>query len=179
MKFITTVFLSSILLLTACSNSDSATKLDNPPLKDSEHYIKATLNLANPDSTVLNTGWYYIVYDESGFKRQLEKSTDTFYLDPKPIVIANNFTKFEIYESKAGGQSYVGLTMILDELGTENWSVATEKAIGKQLAFILDNRLLHVASVNSQITGGVTALNRSDYSKRELENIKRIIEAEQ
>jgi hypothetical protein len=48
----------------------------------------------------------------------------------------------------------------------------------KKLAFILDNRLLQVATVNSQITGGITALNRRDYSRQELENFKIIIESE-
>ena len=91
---------------------------------------------------------------------------------------AKNFTTFEIYESNAGGQKYIGLTMRLDQTGTENWSVATEKSIGKQLAFILDNRLLQVAKVNAQITAGVTALNRGDYSRAELENFKTIIESE-
>jgi preprotein translocase subunit SecD len=108
----------------------------------------------------------------------LDKSTDTFFIDPKPIVVVKNFTTFEIYESNADGQKYIGLTMRLDEVETENWSVATEKAIGKQLAFILDNRLLHVAKVNSQISACVTALNRGDYSKSELENFKTIIESE-
>ena len=68
--------------------------------------------------------------------------------------------------------------MRLGKEGTENWSYATQKAIMKKLAFILDNRLLQVATVNSQITGGITALNRRDYSRQELENFKIIIESE-
>ena len=68
--------------------------------------------------------------------------------------------------------------MRLNETGTKAWSVATEKSVGRKLAFILDNRLLHAPSVNSQITGGVTALNRNEYSKAELENFKTIIDSE-
>ncbi len=91
---------------------------------------------------------------------------------------AKNFTTFEIYENNIGGKKQIGMTMRLDEVGTEKWSIATEKAIGKQLAFILDNRLLQVAKVNAQITAGVTALNRGDYSRAELEDFKTLIEHE-
>ena len=68
--------------------------------------------------------------------------------------------------------------MRLDKEGTENWSYATQKAIMKKLAFVLDNELLQVATVKSQITGGVTVLNRGDYSRQELENFKTVIESE-
>lgn len=181
MKFITTLFLSFLFLLAASSCNSSANEhsiAGDRLLADPEHHIKDSPEITRHDSTILYTGWYYIVDIDNGFKRQLDKSTDTFFIDPKPIVTAKNFTKFEIYESNAGGQKYIGLTIRLDEKGTENWSIATEKAIGKQLAFILDNRLLHVPKVNSQITAGVTALNRADYSRAELENFKTIIESE-
>ena len=173
-----TLFLSFIFLSTACSDNNSQAKVGDRLPEDPEHHIKDSPTITKHDSTILYTGWYYIVDTDNGFKRQLYKSTETFFIDPKPIVVAKNFRTFEIYESKAGGQKYIGLTMRLDETGTENWSVATEKAVGKQLAFILDNRLLHVAKVNSQITAGVTALNRGDYSRVELENFKTIIESE-
>jgi hypothetical protein len=178
MKYMTTLFLSFMFLLTACSDNNSQAQVGDRLLEDPEHHIKDSPNITKHDSTILYTGWYYIVDTDNGFKRQLDKSTDTFFIDQKPIVVAKNFTTFEIYESNAGGQKYIGLTMRLDEQGTENWSVATEKAIGKQLAFILDNKLLYIAKVNSQITAGVTALNRGDYSKAELENFKTIIESE-
>jgi preprotein translocase subunit SecD len=174
----TTVFMSIILMLTSCLQNGSQTKTGGRLPEDPEHHIKDNSNTTKHDSTILYTGWYYIVDTDNGFKRKLEKSSETFFINPKPIVTAKNFTTFEIYESKAGGQKYVGLTMRLDKIGTENWSVATGKAIGKQLAFILDDRLLHVAEVNSQITAGVTALIREDYSKAELENIKTSIESE-
>lgn len=174
----TRLFLSFMFLLTACSDNNSQAKVGDRLLEDPEHHIKDSPDITKFDSTILYTGWYYIVETDNGFKRQLDKSTDTFSIDPKPIVVAKNFTTFEIYESNAGGQKYIGLTMRLDEAGTENWSVATAKAIGKQLAFILDNKLLHVTKVNAQITAGVTALNHGDYTRAELENFKRIIESE-
>jgi preprotein translocase subunit SecD len=147
-------------------------------LEDPEHHIKDNPTITKHDSSILYTGWYFIMDSENGFKRPLDKSSDTFFIAPNPIVTAKNFTSLEIYESNSDGQKYIGLSIKLDETGTENWSAATEKAIGKNLAFILDNRLVHVAKINSQVSAGVTALNRSDYSKAELENFKRIIESE-
>ncbi len=174
----TTLFLSIFLILTSCSNSDSQTITSDRLLEDPEHHIKDNPDITKHDSTILYTGWYYIVDTDNGFKRQLDKSNDTFFIDPKPIVTAKNFTTFEIYESNAGGENYIGMIMRLDKTGTEKWSIATEKATGKQLAFILDNRLLQVANVNGQITAGVTALNRGDYSRAELKNFKKIIKSE-
>ena len=147
-------------------------------LKDTEHHITNIAEITKHDSTILYTGWYYVVDTHNGSRRQLDKSNEIFFLDPSPIVTAKNFTTFEIYESNAGGHSYLGLTMRLDKEGTENWRIATENSIGKQLAFVLDNRLLQVPRVNSQITAGVTALNRGNYTRQELENFKTIIESE-
>ena len=128
----------------------------------------------NIDSTLV-TGWYYILNEKNGFKRQLDKDTSYYYIDPNPIVTAKNISDFEIYTTKTGE---VGLKMTLDEKGTLAWAEATEKYITRHLAFIVDNRLLHVPFVNSQIKFGLTALNRDIYSRKELEAIAKIIEEE-
>lgn len=125
MKSKISLLLLAILILGACS-SNSRSKTGDRLLEDPEHEIKDSPDISKHDSTVLYTGWYYLVDTENGFKRQLDKSTDTFFIDPKPIVTAKNFTALEIYESSAGGKNHFGLMMRLDETGTENWSVATE-----------------------------------------------------
>ena len=179
MKNMTTLLLSLMLLLTGCADNSSANqKIGDRLLEDPEHHIKDSPDILKHDSTILYTGWYYVVDTPNGYKRQLDKSDETFYLDPKPIVTAKNVTTFEIYEGNYKNKKYFGLTMRLDKEGTENWSNATYRAVGNKLAFVLDNRLLQVAMVNSQITGGVTALNRGDYSRQELESFKTIIESE-
>ena len=175
----TTLLISLVLFLTGCADNSSAKqKIGDRLLEDPEHHIKDSPDILKHDSTILYTGWYYVVDTPNGYKRQLDKSNETYYLDPKPIVTAKNVTTFDIYEGNYNNKKYFGLTMRLDKEGTENWSHATQKAIMNKLAFILDNRLLQVATVNSQITGGVTAVNRDDYSRQELENFKTIIESE-
>ncbi len=180
MKNRSALFFSLFLVLTGCKNSNSNQpdqKIGDRLLEDPEHHIKDSPDILKHDSTVLYTGWYYVVDTPNSYKRQLDKSDEIYYLDPKPIITAKNVTTFEIYESNTD-KKYIGLAMRLDKEGTENWSNATQKAIMKKLAFILDNRLLHVGTVYSQITGGVTALNRGSYSRQELESIRTIIESE-
>jgi preprotein translocase subunit SecD len=143
------------------------------PSPDPEHRIKGVPQTTTFDS-FLYTGWYYIV-DTSDCKRKLDKTSEFYFIDPAPITTVKNIMELKMYKAKDG---YFGLSMRLDETGTKAWSIATEKAVGRKLAFILDNRLLHAPTVNLQIEGGVTALNRSDYSKAELENFKTMIESE-
>lgn len=128
--------------LTARPDNSSQSNVGDRLLEDPEHHIKDNPEITKHDSTIFYTGWYYVLDTVNGYKRQLDKSTDTFFIDRHPIVTANNFTTLEIYESDTSGTRYIGLTMRLDEKGTESWSIATEKAIGKQLAFILDNKLI-------------------------------------
>ena len=175
-----TAFLFSIaLLLTGCSDNNSAKlKVGDRLLEDPEHHIKDSPDILKHDSTILYTGWYYVVDTPNNYKRQLDKTDETYYLDPKPIITAKNVTTFEIYEGNYNNKKYFGLVMRLDKEGTENWSYATQKAVTKKLAFVVDNRLLQAPTVNSQITGGVTELSRTEYSKQDLENFKTIIESE-
>lgn len=123
------------------------------------------------DSVLLKTGWYYV--ESTGLKRQLYKSEETYLISPKPIVTSKNILYFEIYEINASDKSF-GLKMQLDEKGTKAWSVATEKATGKRLAFIVDNTLVQVPIVNGQIDNGTTAL--TGHTKAELDSFKRLIE---
>lgn len=172
-----------VILLTSCADNSSTKgnkRIGDRLLETPEQLTKDSSDILINDSTLLYTGWYYVIDTPNGYKRQLDKSNETYYLDPKPIVIAKNFTTFEIYESTFNDKQYFGLSINLDKEGTENWSNATRKAeiTGTRLAFILDNRLLQVSKVNSQITGGVTALNRGEYSRQELEYFITIIKSE-
>ena len=159
---LTLVFLTA-LILTSCETTNQR----NNDKQD------AKVVLANSDST-LQTGWYYIK-DSDGLKRQLDRDTTWYSIDPTPIVTAKNIEAIEIYESNFGD---VGLSMQLDSEGTKVWSEATDRAAGKQLAFILDDKLLHVPRVNSQIIVGMTALNRGIYSRQDLERFKKRIEGQ-
>jgi hypothetical protein len=123
------------------------------------------------DSTLL-TGWYAVVDTDSGFIRPLEKSQETYALNPRPVLTAEDIIKLEVSKNNYGSNM---LIMWFGERGTELWSEATQAAIGKNLAFVLNDKLLYLALVNSQITAGVSALIRDDYSPNELNEIKNAI----
>lgn len=121
----------------------------------------------------LRTGWYYLSDKENGIEKTLNRTDETYFLDPKPIVTSANFIELEIYQSNHGDY---GLTIRLDEEGTKQWSIATGNSIGEKLALVIDNELYFMPLVNAQIDVGITALNRGDLSETELKAIKKKIE---
>ena len=130
------------------------------------------------DSTLV-TGWYYINDTKKGFERKLDKSNQSYFIDPKPIVIKDNFISIEIFKSHFKGYpDYIGLKIMLDEYGTNAWSIATENAIHRRLALIINNKLVHAPLVNAQIPNGMTVLNRTEYSKKDIEKFKLMIDTE-
>ena len=177
----TTTLILSILLLTACFDSKSTgrqTKPEDRLIGDPEHHIKDNPKIAQQKGTTLYTDWYYVVDSGKGIKRQLDKSKEIYFIDRHPIVTPSNFINLSIEENNAGGAVYYRLFIELDGPGSKLWAAATKKAIGKQLAFILDNQLLYVVPVFAQILNGMTVINRTNYSNEEFENFKTIIKSE-
>ncbi len=121
--------------------------------------------------SILVTGWYYITETDNGFKRQLDKTDEYYFIDPKPILVKEQFDKVEIFETDFKGQypDYTGLKIQISQKHVNIWADATEKSIGYRLGLIIDNKLVNAPQVNARIEGGMTSLNRSVYSKKELE----------
>jgi len=128
-------------------------------------------NLA--DSTLV-TGWYYIVSNEDGFKRQLDKTDDFYFVNPKPIVVKKHFSKVEIYATDSfKEQQPENHFAILLQIGKEYedlWANGTEKYVGKWIGLVIDNELVNVPMVKGKVEGGRSSLNRGVYSKEELES---------
>ncbi|WP_157446873.1 hypothetical protein [Cytophaga aurantiaca] len=166
-------FLCLLLSITNCNGqnlnkqSDFKTKIDSV-------YSKIL-----KDSTLV-TGWYYISDTINGYERQLDKSDEVYYIVPMPIVIKDNFYSVEIFKTNFKGlyPDYVGLEIMLDEYGTNVWSIATENAIHKRLALIINNKLVHAPKVNAQIPNGMTTLNRAEYSLKNIKEFKLLIDKE-
>jgi preprotein translocase subunit SecD len=130
-----------------------------------------TIQLEVKPNSKLVTGWYYIIEEDKGVKRQLDKTENFYFLDPTPIVTAKSIKKIE-FRNDNEGKPY--LAMLFDAYGTKAWSKATGKWVTRKLGFILNDQLIQAPTVNSQITGGVAAI--WDYSKSELEHFKKSIE---
>lgn len=166
-NILVTVMLFALIFVNSC-NAEITDKVQREQNSIHERIKQITYNC---DST-LPTGWYYVI-ENNGCKRELDRDTIDIMINPEPIVSVHNIIRMEIYK---GQSNDVGLMMQLDDIGTEKWLEATEKTIGKKLAFVFDNKVLHTPLVNSQITNGMTALNRGIYSEEELESIKNSIQ---
>ncbi len=138
--------------------------------------IESIYNQIIKDS-ILVTGWYYIIDTDNGFKRQLDKAEEFYFIDPKPILVKEEFDKVEIFETDFKGQypDYTGLEIRISQKYVDLWAEATEKSIGNRLGLIIDNKLVNAPRVNARIDGGRTSLNRTVYSKEELEEFKKRI----
>lgn len=171
MKNLTIPLIFCILLSTvSCSGQKQSDK--NKQVDLNSIYEK------NKKDSVLATGWYYITENETGFKRQLDKSDEIYYIDPKPIIVKEHFDKLEIFETNFHGQyeDYIGLSIRINKKYIDLWADATEKSIGKRLGLIIDNILVSAPQVNARIEGGMTSLNRGIYTREELEAFKSLIE---
>lgn len=135
--------------------------------------IDSVYNQILKDS-LLVSGWYYIIETNNGFKRQLDKSEEFYFVDPRPILVKEHFDKIELFETDFKGQypDYIGLEIRINKEYVNLWAIATEKSIGKRLGLIIDNKLVNAPQVNAKIEGGMTALNRDVYSREELEKFK-------
>ena len=140
-------------------------------------YSDAKLSKVKPDS-ILKTGWYYVTDQQTNFKRQLDKTSEFYFIIPDVIIPVSQFKEMEITNSEYKGKNYPMLVIRFDSMGTASWSIATEKSIGRKLALIVNDKLVIAPKVNLQITAGVSALSRRDYTKQELEDILKEIENE-
>ena len=132
----------------------------------------------NIKDSVLATGWYYIIETENGFKRQLDKTEEFYFIDPKPILVKEQFGKLEIYKTDFQGQSedYVGLSIQVNKDYKSLWANATEKSTGKRLGLVINDQLVNAPMVNTKIDNGMSSLNRVVYDRNELEDFKRQME---
>ena len=132
----------------------------------------------NMADSVLATGWYYLSDTAPGFKMNLDKTEEIYFVDPKPILVKEHFDKVEIFETDFQGQydDYIGLSIRINKKYVDLWAEATGKSIGKRLGLIIDNKLVNAPQVNARIEGGMTALNRGVYTREELEEFMKLIE---
>ena len=79
------IALTGLLILTLATSCDQYKK---------DNIIQAEITSVfeqNTQNSTLATGWYHIVETENGFKRQLDKTDEYYFIDPKPIIIKQYF----------------------------------------------------------------------------------------
>ncbi len=126
----------------------------------------------NLASTTLNTGWYYVVKDSIGIARVDSISQVKYFINPKPIILPTNFKRSKEFKNYQG---FKGLSIYFDKNGIELWTEATGNSIDEQLIFILNDKILTINLVNSQITNGVSAFWYDDLTDIEMTELKKLI----
>lgn len=72
----------------------------------------------------------------------LNKTKEVYFINPEIIVSVKHFIKIEHVKNDPKKSWGPSLIMRFDKTGTDTWSIATDKAIGKKLALIIDNGLV-------------------------------------
>jgi hypothetical protein len=122
--------------------------------------------------TDLVTGCYYITEEPNKLKRKLQGKEEFYFIEADPIVQVGNFK--EVTLSDKGG---ISLDVSLDQAGTIAWASATEKSLGKKLAFIIDNVLVMAPTVQGRMDGGAFTIT-GNFTKEELEGYYKKINSE-
>lgn len=167
------ITLTGLLILTLATSCNQY-KIDNIIKVEIASVLKQ-----NSQNSTLATGWYYIVDEKNGFKRQLDKTDEFYFIDPKPIIINAYFDKVETYETKHVADpatNQFALSIQIHRNYEHLWANATEKAIGKRLALIINNKLVSNPKVMGRIEGGLSSLGRGVYNKDDLDKFIKQIE---
>ena len=130
------------LLLFSC---ESGPKAPAKPPVDHEKVIAAA-HQTNLETSTLVTGWYHVIEDSNGFARTMDDFPETLFIDPKPIVTKAHVKEAFISESDYGGKN---ISLEFEETGAKAWADATEKAIDKKVACIIDDVLSFIWSPDS------------------------------
>lgn len=125
----------------------------------------------------LKTGWYNTTSDSThGLKRVLFRTNHAFYLNSKPIVISTDFDSVKLLKSRIDSSWFIMIRLKKNSYAT--WGSATKNAIGKSIAFVVNDNLLCVPTVMSSIPNGTSAMFQKDMSKQELDSVLSILKSE-
>jgi len=136
-----------ILLVTACSEIDSG----NKPLK---------------------TGWYQVVEASKGIPRKLQDSA-IYHLDPEAIISAAHFKTIKV-ESLPHADTLWQVVTQLDEEGRVKFATATERLIGEDLAFVLDDSIwTEPIRIQAKIPSGILVISKKGgFSQEDAKRLK-------
>jgi preprotein translocase subunit SecD len=112
--------------------------------------------VVHAQSVYLKTGMYRVADSTAhgSIKREYEIMgyTRILYLLPDPILTAKNIQSMKIEKSELDGQSE--LMVSFDKSGRKIWYDVTKELIDRQVAFVLDNKVLMASFIRAQIANG-------------------------
>jgi hypothetical protein len=190
MKKMETLFCFVLItaLFISCSNNLSINQLKKQDQKEDQELTKKLSSIPVPtaflgnekDSLYLKTGWYMVTDDlTKGVPKEIiiNGQNQTIYIDPFIQLSVKDIEVFYLVKDPRVA-SRVNIMMYFNEIGTEKWSVLTEKSIRKQLAFVINNVVVSNPMVQSQITNGISLFDGADYTPKEMFALKRVLESQ-
>jgi hypothetical protein len=129
------------------------------------------------DSTLM-TGFYFVTRPNTGFSRYYKDFDTTITINPRPIVTVEDIVKMSIGKSNYGFL-YIGINF--GKRGTEAWKEATvlNPIEYNYVVFVLNDSIIEMRRVVSQIPNGVSAISTRTSTLEELNVIKQKIEENQ
>ncbi len=134
--------------------------------------LSLSVKAQKKEDNYLAFGAYHVIEDNSGVTRKLTQSNLVYSLNPTPIFTIKDIKSLV---KMTNYQGYHGLTFYLKEAATENWSKVTYENRGREIGIIIQNELVAVAIINAQITGGVMAIIREEYTKKDIEKYEKLL----
>lgn len=128
---------------------------------DKAAYFKVMVYLAVGVALILLLGWLLVgcnsrpsdIHRENGWYHVVNHNADSLSLEP--IVAAKDFATLRL-DSDAFGK-YIIFGQVHPHY-RERWATETEKAIGKQIAFVFNDSVISNPTVNARIETGYFAL---------------------
>ena len=116
--------------------------------------------IAVSQNTHRENGWYHVI----------DNKKDSLSIEP--ILTVNDFATLELDTSNLGQYAIFGK---IRQQKIKKWAVETEKAIGKQIAFVFNDSIITSPQVNAKIESGAFVIT-SPFDKRLPQIYKQIIE---
>lgn len=120
-----------------------------------------------PDDYLV-TGWYLINEESTMIERELSKSVDRYPIQPEPILTRKDFSSVQMYQTYAGPDVVMGVSMILRPNAKKKYAEVTKNNRGNAIAFILNNELVYIGRIYGEVGTGIATITRMDYTPEEV-----------
>ena len=131
-----------------------------------------------PIKNKLPSGWYLVTDSKVFNSIKLENSAKTYRIEKKVFISVKNITDMDIITERYANKNNPVLNFTLDKtaatkLGTLPYNFEKDK----QIALVIDNKLIQVATIHGKFSGNKMSF-ASSYTKEELLKLKKLIEIE-
>jgi preprotein translocase subunit SecD len=131
-----------------------------------------------PEKSKLQSGWYMVTGDQSSNSIKLEKSKQVFKIEKEIFISVKSIINVDLSTAWYNNKNNPILNFTLDkDASAKLGRVSSDFGNVKQIALIIKDKLIQVATIQGGFTGNKMSL-AGKFTKEELLNLKNQIEAE-